>query len=146
MKQKYTYMVMCALVLLLGFSACDKDAHENEYPVPDGRGGLVIGLETEGGAAEDVHFFVFDASERLAHHEYFDNPQKAALYFSYLTPSIYTAVAVFNTGADFMPPIHPCRRKPVGHHPARVCRVAEKRCPPVSRTVDRHWFRGGDRG
>ena len=104
MKQKYTYMVMCALVLLLGFSACDKDAHENEYPVPDGRGGLIIGLETEGGTAEDVHFFVFDASERLAHHEYFDNPQKAALYISYLTPSIYTAVAVFNTGADFMPP------------------------------------------
>lgn len=105
MKQKYTYMIMCAFVLLLGFSACDKNVHENEYPVPDGTGGLVVGLETEGGTtAEDVHFFVFDASERLAHHEYFDDLRKAALHISYLAPGTYTTVAVLNTGADFMPP------------------------------------------
>lgn len=98
----YLYM---AVALLPGLTACDCDAHEGEFPLPDGNGGLVVGLVTGSGVtARDVHFFVFDSGERLAHHEYFSRPEEAALHISYLTPGIYTVVAVLNTGADFMPP------------------------------------------
>lgn len=98
----YLYM---AVALLPGLTACDCDAHEGEFPLPDGNGGLVVGLVTgDGVTAHDVHFFVFGMEEQLAHHEYFSRPEEAALHISYLTPGIYTVVAVLNTGADFMPP------------------------------------------
>lgn len=98
----YLYM---AVALLPGLTACDCDAHGGEFPLPDGNGGLVVGLVTGSGVtARDVHFFVFDMEEQLVHHEYFSRPEEAALHISYLTPGIYTVVAVLNTGADFMPP------------------------------------------
>jgi len=99
---KFCLLVQMAVVLP-GLAACDRDSHE--FPLPDGNGGLVVGLETEDGVtAHDVHFFVFDARDRLVHHEYFSRPEEAALHISYLVPGMYTVVAVLNTGADFMPP------------------------------------------
>lgn len=96
---------MYMATLLLGLSACDRDAHEDEYPMPEEHGGLVVGLQTDADVtARDIHYFLFNASERLTHHEYFDDPGKAALHVSYLNEGTYTAVAVLNAGADFMPP------------------------------------------
>ena len=47
------YMMKCrlpllpaALSMLLAVS-CDKDIHENEYPLSDGQGALILGLESD---------------------------------------------------------------------------------------------------
>lgn len=92
-------------VVLFVLTACDRNAHEDEYPLPDGHGGLIVGLQTEDNlTASNVHFFLFDVTEQMVHHEYFDDPRKAALHISYLKEGAYTAIAVLNVGADFMPP------------------------------------------
>lgn len=103
--KKVLHIIMYMAVVLLAVTACDRNAHEDEYPLPDGRGGLIVGLQTEDNVtASDVYFFLFDVTEQLVHHEYFDDPYKAALHVSYLKEGAYTAVAVLNVGADFMPP------------------------------------------
>lgn len=106
MNLKHLYAVLLyvlpAIVLL---AACDHDAPEEESPLPEGKGELIVGLQTDGDlSAQDAHFFVFNTTGELVHHEYFDNPDMAALHVSYLVPGTYTAVAVLNAGADFMPP------------------------------------------
>ena len=54
MKTTYIrYMMKCKLSLLLAAlmlllpTSCDKDIHENEYPLADGQGALIIGLESQ---------------------------------------------------------------------------------------------------
>lgn len=87
------------------FVACDHNNHEEEPTVPEGTGGVIVDLQPDNDIpAQDMHFFVFNATGELVHHEYFDDPSKAALHAAYLVPGSYTAVTVLNAGADFMPP------------------------------------------
>ena len=45
MKQIRLNTAMCILSVL-ALVSCDKDAHENEYPLPAGQGGIIVGLQT----------------------------------------------------------------------------------------------------
>lgn len=95
------YMLPAAVL----FVACDRNGHEEEPPVPEGTGGVIVDLQPDNDMpAHDVHFFVFSDAAELVHHEYFDDPSTAALHAAYLVPGSYTAVTVLNVGADFMPP------------------------------------------
>lgn len=106
MRLKYVHTTLLHLLLaIVWLASCDRNVHEDEFSLPEGTGGLIIGLQTDGDLpAHDVHFFVFNVAGKLAHHEYFDDPRTAALHVASLPPSSYTAVAVLNVGADFMPP------------------------------------------
>ena len=105
LKYVHTTLLLPILLAIVWLASCDRNVHEDEFPLPEGTGGLVVGLQTEGDLpAQDVHFFVFNIAGELAHHEYFDDPRTAALHVTSLPPSSYTAVAVLNVGADFMPP------------------------------------------
>ena len=106
MRLKYVYTALLHILLtIVWLASCDRNVHEDEFSLPEGTGGLIVGLQTDGDIpAQDVHFFVFNIAGELTHHEYFDDPRKAALHAASLPPSSYTAVAVLNVGADFMPP------------------------------------------
>ena len=39
-------LLLAAALMCLLAVACDKDIHDGEYPLPDGQGALVIGLES----------------------------------------------------------------------------------------------------
>lgn len=51
MKCKLSLLLAAVLTMLLPVS-CDKDIHENEYPLSDGQGALIIGLESEAEVAD----------------------------------------------------------------------------------------------
>lgn len=110
MEMKYLHSVITAVALLAVFllpTACDRNAHEGEFPLPEGEGGIIVGLQTEGGAelpTDNIHLFFFGADDRLAAHRYYDRPEDMALNVIHLAAGSYTVVAVVNTGADFMPP------------------------------------------
>lgn len=42
----YLYIIMCTLSAI-AFTACDKDAHDDEYPLGDGQGAFIVGLVSE---------------------------------------------------------------------------------------------------
>lgn len=95
------YMLPAAVL----FVACDRNGHEEEPPVPEGTGGVIVDLQPDKDIpAQDVHFFVFSDVGELVRHEYFDDASTVALHAAYLVPGSYTAVTVLNVGADFMPP------------------------------------------
>lgn len=110
MEMKYLHSIITAVALFAVFllpTACDRNAHEGEFPLPEGEGGVVVGLQTEGGAdlpTDNIHLFFFDADDRLAEHKYYDGPEEMVLDVIHLAAGSYTVVAVVNTGADFMPP------------------------------------------
>lgn len=110
MKTIHLHSVITAiafLAVLLLPTACDRNAHEGELILPEGHGGVVVGLQTEGGVelpTDDIHLFLFDADDRLAEYRYYDEPEKMALDVIRLPAGSYTVVAVLNTGADFTPP------------------------------------------
>lgn len=110
MEMKYLHSIITAIVFLAVFllpTSCDRNAHEGELSLPEGKGGVVVGLQTEGGTdlpTDNIHLFFFGTDDRLAEHRYYDRPEKMALDVIHLPAGSYTVVAVLNTGADFMPP------------------------------------------
>lgn len=105
---KLKYMPTNLLHLLLAIvllAACNQNSHEEESSLPEGTGELIVDLQTDGDiSAQNVHFFVFNEAGKLAYHEYSDDPSTAELHAGYLLPGSYTAVAVLNAGAKFLPP------------------------------------------
>lgn len=110
MEIKYLHSIITAIVFLSVFllpTACDRNAHEGELSLPEGKGGVVVDLQTEGGTdlpTDNIHLFFFGTDDRLAEHRYYDDPEKMALDVIHLPAGSYTVVSVLNTGADFMPP------------------------------------------
>lgn len=43
---RFLYIIMCTL-LAVAFTACEKDAHDNEYPLGDGQGAFIVGLVSD---------------------------------------------------------------------------------------------------
>lgn len=98
-KQKYTYMIMCAFVLLLGFSACDKDAHEGER-------GLAIALGWQDGAdtgtfINDLRLWIYKADGEPVDEYRYDNVRETASRLYELPAGDYVLVAAANLVEPF---------------------------------------------
>lgn len=104
MKTACLYLLISILAML--FTACEKDAHEGEIIIPEGNGGLAVGLQAEGTAVpvKSIHLFLFGADDHLAAHQYFADPREMALQTVNLPTANYTLVAVANAPEGFMPP------------------------------------------
>ena len=102
MKTTYMrYMVKCKLSLLLAALAmllptsCDKDIHENEYPLADGQGALIIGLESQA-EVTDLTLYLFGSDGTAVLCETYDNPRELASGHIPVPAGSYTLVIVAN--------------------------------------------------
>ena len=100
MKTTYMrYMVKCKLSLLLAALAmllptsCDKDIHENEYPLADGQGALIIGLESQA-EVTDLTLCLFGSDGTAVLCETYDNPSELASGHIPVPAGSYTLVIV----------------------------------------------------
>lgn len=104
MKTTSTYILLiCALFAAL-FTACDKDAHENEYPLPEGQGALIIGLEELSGTpVDDLTLYLFGSNGTTALQKSYDDPRTLAAEYIPVDAGSYTLAVVANVGNDALP-------------------------------------------
>ena len=114
MKTTYMrYMMKCKLSLLLAALAmllptsCDKDIHENEYPLADGQGAMIIGLESQA-EVTDLTLYLFGSDGTAVLCETYDNPRELASGHIPVPAGSYTLVIVaggdpVDTKADPLP-------------------------------------------
>ena len=102
MKTTYIrYMMKCKLSLLLAAlmlllpTSCDKDIHENEYPLADGQGALIIGLESQA-EVTDLTLYLFGSDDTAVLCETYDNPRELASGHIPVPAGSYTIVVVAN--------------------------------------------------
>ena len=102
MKTTYIrYMMKCKLSLLLAAlmlllpTSCDKDIHENEYPLADGQGALIIGLESQA-EVTDLTLYLFGSDGTAVLCETYDNPRELASGHIPVPAGSYTIVVVAN--------------------------------------------------
>ena len=87
-------LLLAALMLLLPTS-CDKDIHENEYPLADGQGALIIGLESQA-EVTDLTLYLFGSDGTAVLCETYDNPRELASAHIPVPAGSYTLVIVAN--------------------------------------------------
>ena len=97
-------LLLAALMLLLPTS-CDKDIHENEYPLADGQGALIVGLESEAEvnalAALAVYIFGDDGGTTL--YKAYGDPHILASEYIQVNAGSYTAIIVANADNEALP-------------------------------------------
>ena len=97
----YRQFFLTALVALLAalFTACGKDAHENEYPLPEGQGALIVGLEEPGGTTVgDLTLYLFGSDGTTALRKSYDSPRTLAAEYIPVDAGSYTLAVVANVG------------------------------------------------
>ena len=102
MKTTYMrYMLKCKLSLLLAAlmlllpTSCDKDIHENEYPLAGGQGALIIGLESRA-EVTDLTLYLFGSDGTAVLCETYDDPRELASGDIPIPAGSYTIVVVAN--------------------------------------------------
>ena len=94
-------LLLAALMLLLPTS-CDKDIHENEYPLADGQGALIVGLESEAEVnALAVYIFGDDGGTTL--YKAYGDPHILASEYIQVNAGSYTAIIVANADNEALP-------------------------------------------
>ena len=95
------YMMKCKLSLLLAAlmlllpTSCDKDIHENEYPLADGQGALIVGLESEA-EVTDLTLYLFGSDGTADLCKTYDDPSGLASEYIPVPAGSYTLVIVAN--------------------------------------------------
>ena len=95
------YMMKCKLSLLLAAlmlllpTSCDKDIHEGEYPLPEGQGAMIIGLESQA-EVTDLILYLFGSDGTAVLCETYDNPRELASGHIPVPAGSYTLVIVAN--------------------------------------------------
>ena len=87
-------LLLAALAMLLPVS-CDKDIHENEYPLADGQGALIIGLESQA-EVTDLILYLFGSDGTAVLCETYDNPRELASGHIPVPAGSYTLIIVAN--------------------------------------------------
>lgn len=96
--------MMCVLSVL-ALVSCDKDAHEGEYPLPAGQGGLIVGLQTETPQAdmESLTLYLFDSDGTVAQRKTYTDPRTLASEYIPAPAGSYTPVVVANADPASLP-------------------------------------------
>lgn len=101
---KHTAFWLISLSLLT-LAGCDKTPHEMQN-LPENGAGITVGVNTDaviGKPLNDVHLFFFDASDKLARHDYYSKMENLALDRILLEEGFYTIFAILNTEPGLMP-------------------------------------------
>lgn len=96
--------VMCVLAVL-ALVSCDKDAHENEYPLPPGQGGIIVGLQTETpqDGVESLTLYLFGSDGTVAQRKAYTDPRTLASEYIPAPAGSYTPVVVANADPASLP-------------------------------------------
>lgn len=90
----YACLVLC-VALGVCLTACDDDAHEGEYPLPEGQGAMIIGLESQA-EITDLTLYLFGSDGTAVLCETYDNPRELASGYIPVPAGSYTLVIVAN--------------------------------------------------
>ena len=90
----YACLVLC-VALGVCLTACDGDAHEGEYPLPEGQGAMIIGLESQA-EVTDLTLYLFGSDGTAVLCETYDNPRELASGYIPVPAGSYTLVIVAN--------------------------------------------------
>lgn len=94
-------LLAAALAMLLP-AACDKDIHENEYPLADGQGALVVGLES-GAEVTGLALYLFGDDAGASWRATYGDPRALASGHIPLDAGTYTLIVVANVDEAALP-------------------------------------------
>lgn len=94
---KRNLLLMLAMLILLLPASCDKGIHENEYPLSEGQGAMIIGLDS-GAEVADLTIYLFGSDGTAALCETYGNPRELASGHIPVPAGSYTLVVVANAG------------------------------------------------
>lgn len=102
MKQISNFCIILFALLASVFTACDNDAHDDKYPLPDGQGALMVGLQS---AAEvnSLTLYLFGGDGTSALRKDYADPRALASEYIPVDAGTYTVVVVANVAADDLP-------------------------------------------
>ena len=92
---KYYLHLLAGILLVVLVTACDDDAHEGEYPLPEGQGAMIIGLESQA-EVTDLTLYLFGSDGTAVLCETYDNPRELASGHIPVPAGSYTLVIVAN--------------------------------------------------
>ena len=101
MTKKVSYIIYIYVLLSALFVACDDDAHENEYPLSEGQGALIVGLKGKAGV-DALALYLFGSDGTTALCKTYDDPRALALEYIPVPAGSYTLAVVAN-GAGALP-------------------------------------------
>ena len=100
-KRGLPLLLAVALAMLLP-AACDKDIHENEYPLADGQGALVVGLES-GAEVTGLALYLFGDEAGASWRATYGDPRALASGHIPLDAGTYTLIVVANVDEAALP-------------------------------------------
>ena len=101
-KVKRGLSLAAAAVVALLLAACDDGAHLGEYPLPEGQGAMVVGLESRAGVS-GVALYLFGDGGATALHKSYGDPRGLASEYFPLRAGSYTVIVVANAGGAALP-------------------------------------------
>ena len=101
-KYIYHYIIIICALFAATFTACDKDTHENEYPLSGGEGAFVIGLQADK-EIENLNIFIFDSDGTTVLRNDYTDPRELASHYQPVKVGSYVVVAIANCTEDGMP-------------------------------------------
>ena len=90
---KRNLLLMLAMLILLLPASCDKGIHENEYPLSEGQGAMIIGMGS-GAEVADLTLYLFGSDGTAVLCETYDNPRELASAHIPVPAGSYTLVIV----------------------------------------------------
>lgn len=101
MKRHLSLLLAAALMFLLPTS-CDKDIHENEYPLADGQGALILGLESEA-EVTDLTVCILGEGGIAPLYKVYDDPRTLASEYLTVNAGSYTVIIIANADGASLP-------------------------------------------
>lgn len=101
-KYIYHYIIIICALFAVTFTACDKDTHENEYPLSGGEGAFVIGLQADK-EVDNLNIFIFDSDGTTVLRNDYTDPRELASHYQPVKAGSYVVVAIANCTEDGMP-------------------------------------------
>ena len=99
--KRHLSLLLAALAMLLPAS-CDKDIHESEYPLADGQGALIVGLESEA-EVTDLTVCILGEGGIAPLYKVFDDPRTLASEYLPVNAGSYTVIIIANADGASLP-------------------------------------------
>lgn len=102
MKKTRFLAAAISALLAVAFTACEKGAHDNEYPLGDGQAAFVVGLISDQ-PVDRLHLYLFGEEGSTALRKEYADPRALASEYLPVAADNYTLVAVANVTDDNLP-------------------------------------------